>query len=84
MEYLAGLLSNLVDRPVVDLTELKGVYDVKLEWADDTAVKPPEQPEGLPALFTAIQEQLGLRLDRRKTSVEMFVIDRLDRTPTDN
>src|SRR5436190_2886099 len=37
MGYLAGLLSNLVDRPVVDLTQLNGIYDVKLAFTDDNA-----------------------------------------------
>ena len=82
MEYLAGLLSKLVDRPVVDQTQLKGVDGIALEWTDDNAVTPSTPAETVP-LFTAIQEQLGLRLERRKTSVEMFVIDHVER-PTPN
>ena len=37
MTYLAGMLSSMVDRPVADMTEIKGVYDVDLEWSGDSA-----------------------------------------------
>jgi uncharacterized protein (TIGR03435 family) len=84
MGYLAGLLSNLVDRPVVDLTDLKGVYDVALDWSEDGGAGAPEQTSDLPTLFTALQESLGLRLDNREAPVEVYVIDRAERVPNEN
>jgi uncharacterized protein (TIGR03435 family) len=82
MPYFAGLLSNMVDRPVVDMTELTGVFDVDLEWsADDTTGSEPGSP---PSLSAALGETLGLRLESRKTAVDLFVIDHMDRLPTQN
>jgi uncharacterized protein (TIGR03435 family) len=79
MPYLAGLLSNMLDRPVVNMTELSGRYDVDLDWSD-TAL----QADDTPTLFTAIQEKLGLRLEARKTPVDIYVIDHVERVPTAN
>lgn len=73
---LAGLLSNMVDRPVVDLTEIKGVYDVDQEWSDRT--------DGPPSLFTALEEKLGLHLSNRKTPVDVYIIDHVERAPSEN
>jgi uncharacterized protein (TIGR03435 family) len=62
---LAQLLTALGPGPVNDETGLKGVYDIRLSW-DDTAG---------PSLFTALQEQLGLKLESRKVPVSYFVIE---------
>jgi uncharacterized protein (TIGR03435 family) len=80
MPYFAGLLSNLVDQPVVDETGLKGVYDISIEWASDEAAGMDDTPS-LPA---ALDEELGLRLESRKAPVDIYVIDRVDRAPTAN
>jgi bla regulator protein BlaR1 len=69
------------DGPVVDLTGLKGTYDFTLEWI--TAGQANQGAPG-PSMFEAVQEQLGLKLERRKQTVEIMVIDKLDRTPTEN
>jgi len=82
MPYFAGLLSNMLDRPVSDMTELRGLYDVDLEWSADEAVG--TNFDGPPSLFTVIQEKLGLRLDSRKTPVDLYVIDHVERLPTEN
>jgi len=66
---LARMLSNQVGRPVLDRTELKGNYDFKMTFAPDLA-----DPEG-PSVFTALEEQLGLKLDAQKGPVEILVID---------
>ncbi len=84
MVGLAGLLSNMVDRPVVDMTELKGVYDVDLEWSVDDTPERTAQANDPPSLFTALQEKLGLRLDSRKAPVDIYVIDHVERVPTEN
>jgi uncharacterized protein (TIGR03435 family) len=74
MPALASRLERLVGRTVADNTGLKGEYDYKLEWT-------PEQmaDSSLPSLFTALQEQLGLRLDSTKGPVEIIVIDGVER-----
>jgi len=80
MADLADNLAGRVDRPVVDQTGLDGVYDLHLEWSPDDTSKPADSP----SLFTAIQEQLGLRLDSRKLPVDIVVVDHIEKLPTDN
>ena len=84
MVSFAGLLSNMLDRPVVDMTELKGVYDVDLEWSVDDIPDRTIQANDPPTLFTALQEKLGLRLETRRTPVDLLVIDHVERVPTEN
>jgi len=80
MAYFAGLLSNMVDQPVVDETGLKGVYDIDVEWASDETAGMDDTPS-LPAVLA---DKLGLQLESRKAPVDIYVIDRVDRTPTTN
>jgi len=84
MPGFAGLLSNLLDRPVVDMTELTGVYDVDLDWSVEDTPDRPVQLDDPPSLFTVLQEKLGLRLDSRKAPVDIYVIDHVERVPTGN
>jgi uncharacterized protein (TIGR03435 family) len=69
------------DGPVVDLTGLKGVYDFKLEWI--TRAEANEGSDG-PSMFDAVQQQLGLKLQSRKQSLEILVIDHVEKVPTEN
>ncbi len=62
MAGLVNLLANLLNLPVQDRTGLKGRYDLTLEWTPD-----PSNP----SLFTAVQEQLGLKMEARKSAVEV-------------
>ena len=78
MEHLANILGGRLDRVVIDNTGLKGSYDIKLHWSPD-----PSADSGEPSLFTALQEQLGLRLETTKGPVEIIVIDNLEK-PTEN
>jgi len=87
LETFVTLLSNQLDRLVVDKTGLKGNYDLQLEWSPDlsraaTATDAPPPPDGT-SIFTAIQEQLGLRLEAGKTAADAVVIDALER-PSEN
>jgi uncharacterized protein (TIGR03435 family) len=84
MVTLAGLLSNMLDRPVVDRTDLQGIYDVDLEWSVDDIPDRTVQANDPPSLVTALQEKLGLRLDTRKAPVDIYVIDHVERVPTQN
>lgn len=78
MWSLVQQLVAAVNGPVADETGLSGTYDIDLRWSNDAS--PTDQ---LPSLFTAIQEQLGLRLERRRVSAEMFVVDRFERPTPD-
>jgi uncharacterized protein (TIGR03435 family) len=88
IQRLAQQLSVFVDRVVVDRTGLQENFDIELEWAP--ASSPTLGPGGvappvgdLPTLFTAVQEQLGLKLESRRDFVPVLVIDRVER-PTEN
>jgi uncharacterized protein (TIGR03435 family) len=82
----------VLDKPVVDKTGLEGEYDITLKWTPDESqfasmgvhVPPPvDNPNAPPGLFTAIEEQLGLKLEVRKTMTKVLVIDQAER-PTEN
>jgi len=77
MAELALILQFHVDRPVVDQTALKGRYDFKLQWTLDEA--PTTSPDAPPGLFTAIQDQIGLKLERVKAPADVLVIDKVER-----
>jgi uncharacterized protein (TIGR03435 family) len=81
MADLALILQFHVDRPVVDQTGLKGRYDFKLQWTVDEAQA--TAPDAPPGLFTAIQDQIGLKLERVKAPADVLVIDKVER-PTAN
>jgi len=86
MANLAGLLTNQSDRTVLDLTGLTGKYDVLLKWTDDRGPGAADNGlpgEEIPGLFTALQEQLGLRLQPGKGPVQTLVVDHVER-PTEN
>lgn len=74
MSGLAQALVNAVGAPVIDQTGLKGQYDLKLDFAP-FSVTPAAEDDNLPSIFTALQEQLGLKLDPIKGPVEVLVID---------
>jgi len=77
MEEFALGMQFMVDRPVVDKTGLPGKWDFDLVWTyDDTRLTDPDAP---PGLFTAVQEQLGLRLDAVKAPVDVLVVDTVER-----
>jgi len=90
VDSLASSLSNIVSRPVINKTGLDGKFDWKLEWAPEPAplqpglssdkqatVTPPDLSG--PSIFTALQEQLGLKLESQKGPAPVLVIDRAER-----
>ena len=77
MTQLADTLESMLQQVVVDRTELAGAFNVDLTWAADPATAPG------PSLFTAIQEQLGLKLEATKAPVDVLVVDRLERPSAD-
>jgi uncharacterized protein (TIGR03435 family) len=90
---LAGVLQGAVlDRPVVDQTGIAGRYDFQLQWTPDQSQfismgakvpPPPDDPAAPPDLFTAIQQQMGLKLESVKAPVEAIVIDKVEK-PSEN
>jgi uncharacterized protein (TIGR03435 family) len=76
MEVLTKTLSDQVGRTVIDQTGLQGNYDFKLTFTPDMGQS--AETDG-PSIFTALQEQLGLRLDSQKGPVEVLVIDSAQR-----
>ena len=89
MATFAGLLSGQAGRKVVDRTDVSGLYDIDLKWTPDQLPNgaPPLpgfeiDPTGV-GLFTAIQEQLGLRLVPETGKVDTFVVESVQR-PTEN
>ena len=81
MARLAQELS-FVGRKVIDRTGLSGAFDVNLQWMPDSPGAPPTNGD-LPSIFTALQEQLGLKLDPTTGPVDVLVIVRAER-PTSN
>jgi uncharacterized protein (TIGR03435 family) len=71
-------LSSRVTRIVLNKTGLDGPYDIDLAWSNDPAVDPSH-----PSLFTALQEQLGLKLESTKGSVDVLVIDHVEQPTPD-
>ncbi len=76
MAQLADMLTRQLDRPVLDKTGLTGEYSVVLSWARETD---PDRPGASPTIWTAIQEQLGLKLEPSRNSVEVLVIDHAEK-----
>lgn len=81
MADFAKTMQLMVDRPVVDQTNLSGRYDFSLVWTPDVMRAPPT--DDAPGLFTAVQEQLGLKLEATRAPTDVFVIDSATR-PTQN
>jgi bla regulator protein BlaR1 len=79
MSLLAEILTRSAGEPVVDKTGLAGEYVVRLRYAAANDVN-----STLPSIFTAIQEQLGLKLQPAKVPVEYLVVDHAERVPTEN
>jgi uncharacterized protein (TIGR03435 family) len=82
MTDLAGALSMHLQRLVVDETGVIGTFNVAMKWTPDEAVAPPADGAS-PSFFTALQEQLGLRLEAARRPGEVLMIDRVER-PTEN
>jgi uncharacterized protein (TIGR03435 family) len=97
MDRLTDALSNLSGRTVIDKTGFTGTFDVHLEFTPEglpagpfgglppppDAPKPPANDANAPSIFTALQEQLGLRLESAKDKVEILVIDSAEK-PSEN
>jgi uncharacterized protein (TIGR03435 family) len=85
MERLVQQLSlpTFSDRRIVDKTGLTGRYDLTLYYNSGTHPPSPEN-DAAPDLVRAVQEQLGLRLASSTASIDVIVVDRAEKTPTEN
>jgi uncharacterized protein (TIGR03435 family) len=91
LAMVASVLSRQVGRPVVDRTGVADYFDVTLEFAPESDARtsngpPAPQPPAVgdaPSIFTALQEQLGLKLEATRAPVDVLVIDRAER-PSEN
>jgi uncharacterized protein (TIGR03435 family) len=77
MAQLAQMLSRHTDRPVVDQTGLEGGHVFELQWGAEGL---RGESDSLPSLFTAVQEQLGLKLEASKTMLEVMVVENVQRS----
>ena len=77
--FCAGVSAGLIDRPVIDETNLTGSYDFRIHYDPDL----PGRESNDPSIVTALQEQLGLKLEPKTRAFDMLVIDRVER-PTAN
>jgi uncharacterized protein (TIGR03435 family) len=99
LSRLTEMLTNQVHRPVLDKTGLAGKYDFSLEFTADLSRVPPPPPEergpeplppaenvnaGAPDVAVAIEHQLGLRLVAAKAKLDVVVIDKAEKVPTEN
>jgi uncharacterized protein (TIGR03435 family) len=79
---LVHMLGDQLGRPVVDKTGLTGKYDYTLEFP--AMESPDAQDEAGPSILTAVQKQLGLKLESKRVPLEMVIVDHSDKTPSGN
>ena len=95
MSELAEALTKASGKPVVDATHLSNGFDIRLLWLSDNAAMVAEEKQygkqygvdvnSLPSsLFTALREQLGLRLQKVNVPSKVIVVDSMNRQPTAN
>ena len=84
LKSFAEFVSWYADLPVVDATALTGLYDITLKWEPDRRRSDAGDSMVGANMDIALQEQLGLKLERRKVPIEVVVVDRIERTPTEN
>jgi uncharacterized protein (TIGR03435 family) len=80
---LSGSGSETSNRQIVDKTGLHGLFDIQLRFAPETPAGPTTTAPSGPSIFTALQEQLGLKLEPGKAQLPVLVIDSIQR-PSEN
>lgn len=91
LDVVQGFQGAVFDRPVVDRTGIDGRWNFSLKWTPDETqfqvfgvkIVPDESADAPPPIFTAIQEQIGLKLDATKTPVDVMVLDHVEK-PSEN
>jgi uncharacterized protein (TIGR03435 family) len=86
MPNLVASLASIVDSVVIDQTRLTGTFDVELQWKPEPIAGDPAAASGLddrPSIFTAVQEQLGLKLEPARAPVDVVVVENVERPTPD-
>jgi uncharacterized protein (TIGR03435 family) len=79
------MLTRRMDRPVLDKTGLAGVYDYTVDLSGlGFNGQPPQDPTAGPSVFTAVQDNLNLRLEAQRAPIEVLVIDQVEKIPVEN
>ena len=84
MADLAADIARSLGQMVVDKTGVEGVFDFELRFTTDDLSSNASDVDGIPSLFTALRDTLGLRLQPEKVPVDIIVVDHLERVPMDN
>lgn len=84
IDNFAESLGHKLSQPVVDETRMQGVYNVTLTYTPDRGASGRLSTDVGPTIFTALEEQLGLKLEPRKVPVEMLIVDHCEKIPTGN
>jgi len=82
LSSLAKMLTHPVGGHVIDKTGIPGRYDINISFVPDASLAPTDS--SLPSIFTALQEQLGLKLVAQKIPIKMLYIDHVEKVPTEN
>src|SRR5215469_135930 len=81
LPILANNLSGILGRPVADQTRIDGLHDLDLNYADESSI---QGSSNYPGIATALEEQLGLRLESKKALLDMIIVDHAEKIPTEN
>jgi uncharacterized protein (TIGR03435 family) len=81
---LTFLLTRRLDRPVLNLTGLNAIYDFTLDISGLPSGRPQAEENPGPSIFTAVQEDLGLKLEAQKAPIDILIIDHVEKLPTEN
>ncbi len=84
MDTFANFLSRRQDLPVIDMTGLKGFYNMTLDWIPEAKQPNPDAPPAGPTVTEALQDQLGLKLENRKVPIDILIVDHVEKLPTEN
>jgi uncharacterized protein (TIGR03435 family) len=91
--HLTSLLYSVIHQPVIDASGLEGKYDFTLTFSADITASAltategaglPQSGDSGPTIFKAIEEQLGLKLEPRRIAVNLFVVDHVEKDPSEN
>lgn len=84
ISQLTDLLYNVLRTPIVDETGLKGRYDLNVNVAKYVAMSTDGAPDPIGLIQTALQEELGLKMESRKMPIDLFVVDHVEKSATEN
>jgi uncharacterized protein (TIGR03435 family) len=81
---LVGILSNVLGAPVIDQTGLTGRYDITINLMKYIPQQSDTQPDLISMIVTGLQEELGLKLESKKVSLDLLIIDHVEKVPAEN